>query len=117
MGMRTGQGMTWNAQRVCILRREHRIRAYRSADKNGEWLTMSEAAELLGVSHHVIRRLIRERILCAEQVVPGAPHQIRACDLRSEQVAAAIARKHRPCRSNADGQLPMFISTSEGGAQ
>jgi excisionase family DNA binding protein len=117
MGMRTGQGMTWNAQRVSVLRREHGIRSYRSADKNGEWLTMSEAAELLGVSHHVIRRLIRERILCAEQVVPGAPHQIRASDLRNEQVAAAIARKHRPCRLNVDGQFPMFISTSEGGAQ
>ena len=116
MGMRTGQGMTWNAQRVSVLRREHGIHAYRSAEKNGEWLTMSEAAELVGVSHHVIRRLIRERILRAEQVVPGAPHQIKASDLRSEQVAAAVARKHRPCRLNVDGQLPMFISTSEGGA-
>ena len=109
MGMRTGQGMTWNAQRVSTLRHEHGIHAYRSAEKNGEWLTMSEAAELLGVSHHVIRRLIRDRILGAEQVVPGAPHQIRASDLQSEAVAAALARKNRPCRVVADGQLPMFI--------
>jgi excisionase family DNA binding protein len=116
MGMRTGQGMTWNAQRVSTLRHEHGIHAYHSAEKNGEWLTMSEAAELLGVSHHVIRRLIRDRILRAEQVVPGAPHQIRASDLQSEAVAADIARKNRPCRAVADGQLPMFISTSEGGA-
>jgi len=117
MGMRTGQGMTWNEQRVSTVRREHGIHAYRSAEKNGEWLTMSEAAELLGVSHHVIRRLIKERILRAEQVVPGAPHQIRTSDLQSEAVAAALARKSRPCRDVADGQLPMFISTSEGGAQ
>lgn len=117
MGMRTGQGMTWNAQRVSTLRHEHGIHAYRSAEKNGEWLTMSEAAELLGVSHHVIRRMIRERILRAEQVVPGAPHQIRASDLQSEAVAAALARKNRPCRVVSDGQLPMFISTSEGGAE
>jgi excisionase family DNA binding protein len=116
MGMRTGQGMTWNAQRVSTLRHEHGIHAYRPAEKNGEWLTMSEAAELLGVSHHVIRRLIRERILRAQQVVPGAPHQIRTSDLQSETVAAALARKNRPCRVDADGQLPMFISTSEGGA-
>jgi excisionase family DNA binding protein len=116
MGMRTGQGMTWNAQRVSTVRREHGIHAYRSAEKSGEWLTMSEAAELLGVSHHVIRRLIKERILRAEQVVPGAPHQIRTSDLQSEAVGAAIARKPRPCRSNVDGQLPMFINASEGGA-
>ena len=52
-------------------------RAYRSAEKNGEWLTMSEAATRLGVTNHVIRRLIKNRVLSAEQVVPGAPYQIR----------------------------------------
>jgi DNA invertase Pin-like site-specific DNA recombinase len=117
MGMRTGQGMTWNAQRVCSVRREHRIHAYRSAEKNGEWLTMAEAAKLVGVTRHFIRRLINERILHADQVVPDAPYQIRASDLQSEAVAAAIVRKHRPCRFNAESQIPMFISTSEGGAQ
>ena len=108
--------MTWNAQRVSTLRHEHGIHAYRPAEKNGEWLTMSEAAKLVGVTNHVIRRLIKERILHAEQVVPDAPYQIRANDLQSETVTAAIARKHRPCQDDADGQLPMFISTSEGGA-
>jgi DNA invertase Pin-like site-specific DNA recombinase len=117
MGMRTWQGLTWNAHRVRSLRCVHGIHAYRSAEKSGEWLTMSEAAKLVGVTNHVIRRLIKERILHAEQVVPDAPYQIRANDLQSETVTAAIARKHRPCQDDADGQLPMFISTSEGGAQ
>ena len=117
MGMRTGQGMTWNAQRVSTVRREHGIHAYRSAEKNGEWLTMSEAAKLVGVTRYFIRRLINERILHADQVVPDAPYQIRASDLQCEVVAAAIARKHRPWRFDAEGQLPMFIGTSEGGAQ
>src|SRR5271156_1573898 len=116
MGMRSGQGMTWNAYRVSSVRREHGIHAYRSAEKNGEWLTMSEAAKLAGVTRYFIRHLIDERILHADQVVPDAPYQIRASDLQSEVVAAAIARKHRPCRFDAEGQLPMFISTSEGGA-
>jgi excisionase family DNA binding protein len=117
MGMRTGQGMTWNAHRVSSVRREHGTHAYRSAEKNCEWLTMSEAAKLLGVTNHVIRRLIKERILHAEQVVPDAPYQIRASDMQSDAVSAAIARKHHPCQVEVDGQLPMFISTSEGGAQ
>ncbi len=78
---------------------------------------MSEAAKLVGVIHYFIRHLIKERILPAEQVVPDAPYQIRASDLHCEAVTAAIARKHRPCRFNVDGQLPMFISISEGGAQ
>ncbi|WP_228392638.1 hypothetical protein [Pseudomonas helleri] len=117
MGMRSGQGKTWTASRVSSLRRVHGIHAYRSAQKNGEWVTMTEAATQLGVTNHVIRRLIKDRILAAEQVVADAPYQIRARDLQSEDVTAAIARKHRPCRVDAQGQLPMFTGTSGGGAQ
>jgi excisionase family DNA binding protein len=98
MGMPTGQGKTWTAHCVSSLRRVHRIHAYRSAEKNGEWLTMSEAATTLGVSRHRIRRLIKDGILPAEQVVPGAPYQIRASDLQHERVTAAIARTADPCR-------------------
>jgi excisionase family DNA binding protein len=111
MGMPTGQGKTWTAHRVSSLRRVHGIHAYRSADKNGEWLTMTEAAKLLGVSNHVIRRLIKDGILAAEQVVPGAPYQIRASDLCNESVATALARKGRPCRGDRENQLPMFTDT------
>jgi len=35
------------------------IHAYRSAEKNSEWLTMKEAAKLLRVTSHAIRRLIK----------------------------------------------------------
>jgi hypothetical protein len=81
MGMPTGQGKTWTAHRVGSLRRVHGIHAYRSAEKSGEWLTMSEGATMLGVTSHRIRRLIKDSILQSEQVVPGAPHQIRVSDL------------------------------------
>src|SRR3954454_15665932 len=108
MGMRTGQGKSWTARRVGSLRTVHGIRAYRSAVKDGEWLTMSEAAAALGVSRHAVRRLIRERVLAAEQVVRGAPYQIRAPDLRDERVTAAPGRKARPRHGEPRDQLPMF---------
>ena len=111
MGMPTGQGKTWTAHRVSSVRRVNGIHAYRSAEKNGDWLTMSEAAGKLGVTAHKIRRLIKDRVLATEQVVPGAPHQIRACDLEDERVIAAIGRKGRPCRINLENQLPMFPIT------
>jgi len=98
MGMPTGQGKTWTAHRVSSVRRVNGIHAYRSAEKNGEWFTMTEAATRLGVTHHRIRRLIKGGILPAEQVVLGAPYQIRADDLQQERVAAAIGRTGRPCR-------------------
>ena len=111
MAIPTGQGKTWNARRVGSLRTVHGIHAYRSAEKNGEWLTMSETATKLGVTNHQIRRLIKERVLAAEQVVAGAPYQIRAHDLQDERVIAALARKGRPCRMISENQTPMFPDT------
>ena len=111
MGIRTGQGKTWTAHRVGSLRRVHGIHGYLSAEKNGEWLTMSEAAKLLGVTHHAIRRAIKAGVLPSVQVVPDAPHQIRASDLQTQSVIAAIARKNRPCRMKSENQIPMFPDT------
>ena len=111
MGMRTGQGKTWTAHRIGSLRRVHGIHAYLSAEKDGEWLTMRDAAAALGVSSHTIRRLIQTGVLPAAQVVPDAPYQIRSSDLHSQAVSTAIARKGRPCRSESPGPLPMFPDT------
>ncbi len=111
MGMPTGQGKTWTAHRVGSIRRVHSIHGYRSAEKGGEWLTLREAAAKLGVSHHQIRRLLEEKVIISEQVMPDAPHQIRASDLTSEQVAAALKRKGRPCRAVPENQISMFPDT------
>jgi DNA invertase Pin-like site-specific DNA recombinase len=117
MGIPTGQGKTWTAHRVGSLRRVRGIHGYRSADKDGEWLTLREAAAKLGVSHHQVRKLIEAGVLLSEQIMPDAPHQIRAADLQSEQVSAALKRKGRPCRALSQSQLSMFPSTYEGGAE
>jgi DNA invertase Pin-like site-specific DNA recombinase len=111
MGMPTGQGKTWTAKRVGDLRRVHGIHGYRSADKNGEWLTLRDAAAKLGVSHHQIRKLIKAGVLVSEQVMPDAPHQIRAADLASDRAVAALKRKGRPCRPDSEKQISMFPGT------
>jgi hypothetical protein len=96
MGMPTGQGKTWTAHRVSSLRRVRGIHAYRSADKGGEWLTMSEAAQRLGVTNHQIRRLIKEGLLPVDPVVlvkilphAGAP----SCD--PKQPARCHGKDHQ----------------------
>jgi excisionase family DNA binding protein len=111
MGTHTGQGKSWTARRVSSLRTVHNIPAYRSAEKNGEWLTMSEAATALGVTNHVIRRLIRDRVLAAEQVVPGAPYQIKAADLQDDRVIAALKRSGCPRPTDHQSELPIFPNT------
>ena len=117
MGIPTGQGKTWTAHRVGSLRRVRGIHGYRSADKDGEWLTLREAAAKLGVSHHQVRKLIKAGVLVSEQIMPDAPHQIRTADLKSEQVADALKRKGRPCRALSQNQLSMFPSTYERGCR
>jgi excisionase family DNA binding protein len=112
MSLRTGQDQSWTAGRVSAYRRTHGIRAYRSADKGGQWLTMSEAARELGVTNHVIRRLIREGVLPAEQVVARAPYQIQEPDLRSDPVQQALAsRRKRPCHTTSEDQSSLFPHT------
>lgn len=111
MGLPTGQGKTWTAHRVSSVRRVRDIHAYKSSEKGGSWLTMAEAAAALGVTSHRVRRLIKTGILAAEQVVPGAPWQIRVDDLSSAPVQAAAARKGRPCRVADTDMLPMFTDT------
>jgi hypothetical protein len=111
MGMRTGQNKSWTAKRVSSLRRVHGIHAYRSAEKDGEWLTMLEAAKALGVTSHAIRRLIKGSVLAAEQVVPRAPYQIRAADLHDPRIAAALAARCGPRRIERQSQLSIFSDT------
>lgn len=108
MGMRTGQGKTWTGHRVSSLRRVHKIEGYRSAGTTGgEWLTMSEAAAKFGVTNHKIRRVVDAGLLPTEQVMPGAPHQIRAADLAKPEIQAAISRKG-PCRTQDENQESLF---------
>ena len=111
MGIRSGQGKTWTPARVGAIRKVHGMHAYRSAEKNGVWLTMSEAAAKLDVTNHAVRRLIRDGLLPAEQVVPGAPYQIRAADLDGERIAAALRHRGRPRRTEPDDQTPMLPYT------
>jgi DNA invertase Pin-like site-specific DNA recombinase len=111
MGMPTGQGKTWTARRVGSLRQVHGIHGYLPADKSGEWLTLRDAAAKLGVNHHQVRKLIKAGVLASQQIMPGAPHQIRAADLASEQVLAALERKGRPCRVDSKNQMSMFSGT------
>ena len=93
------------------LRRVRGIHAYKPAEGDGQWLTMSQAAAKLGVTNHRIRSLINQGLLSAEQVVARAPYQIRAAALVDQKVLDAISRTSRPCRDGGDKQLSMFSST------
>ena len=121
LGLTTGQGNSWNERRVGNHRRKASIPGYESAVKDGRCLTMLEAARKLDVTCHVIRRLIRDGVLPAQQVMPDAPWQILAADLERPDVQQAVRRRRsrrgRPYRNSGDTLTLMIPGSCEGGAQ
>jgi hypothetical protein len=73
---------------------------------------MLEAAQKLGVTCHAIRKLIRDGVLPAKQVMLDAPWQILSADLDGPAVQNALrrrSRRGRPCRiipSDANLEIP-----------
>jgi len=91
LGYKTGQEKSWNASRVAGLRGYHNIEPFQ---KQEGWVTQQQAAEELKVSNTVIKRLIREGVLPATQVVPCAPWVIDRKDLDSPAVQAQVQAVH-----------------------
>ena len=67
LGSRTATGKTWRTHSVASMRSTHRLPHVATGQ---EWLTLEPAAQQLGVSATVIRRLIRHGTLPARQGVP-----------------------------------------------
>jgi DNA invertase Pin-like site-specific DNA recombinase len=106
MGLRTGQSLSWTATRIASARRLHGLVGYASRIKDGRVLTMAEAAKVLKVTNHVIRKLINGGILPAMQTIKDAPWQIRAEDLETDEIKEAVRTRSRhrrgPCRDRED---------------
>jgi excisionase family DNA binding protein len=99
LGMRTGAGNSWSAQRVYSLRHYHQLPAYDASCSPAGILTLEQAAGRLGVSPTVVRHLIHRKTIPATQVVPGAPWQIPAAAVESPeamQAATDIKNRRRP---------------------
>jgi excisionase family DNA binding protein len=89
--MRTAKDHTWTQQRVCVFRNDHAIAVYRDGERaeRGE-LILREAASRLGVSKMKLVRLIKDRVLPANQSCVGAPYVIREVDLELQEVRDAL---------------------------
>jgi DNA invertase Pin-like site-specific DNA recombinase len=108
LGYKTGQEKSWNASRVAGLRGYHNLEPFQGQD---DWVTQEQAAEELMVSDTVVKRLIREQILPATQVVQCAPWVIDRRDLALPAVQAQVQAVHcgrrLPSIVPGQGQLPL----------
>lgn len=87
LGYRTGTGKPWRAPSVAGVRYQYRLPNF---PKEKDWLTLAQAAQQLGVSATLLRRLLRQGTLPAYQVVPLAPWIIQRTDLELAAVQTAV---------------------------
>jgi DNA invertase Pin-like site-specific DNA recombinase len=110
LGLKTGSGNNWVELRVRTARNYNELPSY-DPNLRQNILTLEEAAERLGVSHKIVRRLIDSKLIPASQVVPLAPWEIPAEAIQAEQVLreiAAVKRGDRGKQRREENELPMF---------
>ncbi len=120
-GLRSGTGLTWTELRVYAIRHRMGLPAYAPSEHASTRVSLDQASKLLGVSNTVVRRLIKDRVLAAVQVAPGAPWEIARTALDSPEVLAAVRKvRDGSTRSRAaisNGSTPTIPGLFAGGAQ
>jgi excisionase family DNA binding protein len=88
----TAHGQNWTARRVCSLRNNHAIAAYREGERQArDEISVTEVAVILGVTPTTVLRLIRLKQLPATQACAGAPWILRRADVKR-----CVAERSRP---------------------
>ena len=100
-GLRTGKGNFWTKERVTSLRGHYEIPVYSAETREREgWLTLTEAARLIGVSSKTLRLGVEHGELKAEHPLAEGPWIFNRNQLNSvavaELVARARVRNHHP---------------------
>lgn len=104
----TAHGQNWTARRVCSLRNNHAIAAYRPGERQArDEMSVTEVAAILGVTPTTVLRLIRLKQLLATQACAGAPWILRRADV--ERCVAERSRPETPPTVNS-AQLALEIS-------
>ena len=121
MRLRSGTGLTWTEVRVYAIRHRMGLPAYDPSSHESTRVSLDQASKLLGVSNTVVRRLIKDHVLAAVQVAPGAPWQIARAALDSADVLEAVRvrcqRQARSCAANRPDATIMIPGLYAGGAQ
>jgi DNA invertase Pin-like site-specific DNA recombinase len=108
LGKQTGKGNSWTQARIRAFRNDHEITVYQNGEREarGE-INLKEAAKELGVSIKLVARIVKDSILPAKQICPGAPWTIRRVDLKLPEVQRAI--QGLLPRSTSQKQLSIFF--------
>jgi DNA invertase Pin-like site-specific DNA recombinase len=90
MRCKRNDGQSWTVARVRELRERLGIAAFDPASIKVETITVDEAAHRLNICIGSVKRLIREGVLPATQLMPSAPWQIPTAALDTEEVKIGV---------------------------
>ena len=90
MRCKSSDGKSWTVTRVRELRERLGITAFDPTSTKVETITVDEAAHRLNICVGSVKRLIREGVLPATQLMPSAPWQIPASALDTEAVKIGV---------------------------
>jgi DNA invertase Pin-like site-specific DNA recombinase len=94
----TGFGNRWTQQRVTSLRGHHGIPCCTTERRLAEgWLTLTEAAKLIGTSAGTLRVAVERGEVKAIHPLPDGPWIFRRQDLDQPAVYRLVQRAHRRC--------------------
>jgi DNA invertase Pin-like site-specific DNA recombinase/transposase-like protein len=81
-GRSTARGLSFTASRVQSLRHHWQIPRHQPSDQpqDGELLTVTSAANQLGIAPSTLLRWLNDGFVAGEQLTPGAPWRIRLTD-------------------------------------
>src|ERR1700730_16121014 len=92
-GLLTGHGNRWTRERVVSLRTKHNIPCYdRHRCESEGWMTLTEAARVLGISPRTLRIAVERGEIEAVHPLPDGPWVFQRSVLNTPAAAALIAR-------------------------
>jgi DNA invertase Pin-like site-specific DNA recombinase len=115
-GHLTGRGNRWTRERVTALRSHHRIPCYKSDEpQQQQWMNLTDAAALLGISPKTLRLAIDRGDLSADHPFADGPWVISRDVLQSE-AAQALKRRigagsRRPAVLDSEQHEDLFSTT------
>jgi hypothetical protein len=90
----TGRGNRWTRELVTSLRSKSQIPCYKSENLN-EWLTLTKAAQFLGISPITLRMAVERGEITAEHPLPDGPWIFLRTALESEAAKTLVRRVQR----------------------
>jgi DNA invertase Pin-like site-specific DNA recombinase len=93
-GLRTGRGNRWTRGRVTSMRCTNSIPVYAETEATNDYLTLTEAAQSLGISTRTLRLAVEQRRIEGEHPLPDGPWIFSRHALQTDAATQVVKQAH-----------------------